>query len=296
MPESIDASAINYGSITAAGTDFRSLDVDTAEVGPAVEAALSLSATRGYRLTRGILDTADSEEQLLAETESLVAWAKGADSQARQTVSRAVRVQGGEPFVVHYVSGMARSDARPFLSDFFDAGGTVRAVAQWLQAAGEALAAVDAKEDGTAGIFGDVVDWVKDTAEDAVDTVREGVETIVDAVESAGKAIGDVIGEAAPWAKDKVGDLIDALEEAGKNLGEILAAAAGESLDLLEKFVEAAIEAGKTIGDVLDWAVDQAGDRLRAAIRALHDRAETASLAEHLASYRLVGSPLQPIR
>ena len=74
MPEPLDVSTINYGSIQTAGTDFRSMNGETETIGPAIDSALSLSETRGYRLTRGILETAESEGQLLAETESMVAW------------------------------------------------------------------------------------------------------------------------------------------------------------------------------------------------------------------------------
>lgn len=103
-------------------------------------------------------------------------------SEERAMVTRAIHNDGGragEIFLVHQISGMIRAEARPFMQDYFAAGGDMKA------AAGTVLWRHRTKDDGTAGV---VVDAVEGAAKWVVDTVK-------DAMVNAGRALGEFIGE-----------------------------------------------------------------------------------------------------
>lgn len=150
MSTTFDAESIDYEGIETVGTNLRTYDLNTQALCTAVEDALSLSETRGYRLARGIFETAESADQLIAETEALVGWGNTVGSQAQQTVALTIRVSGGDLFLVHYLSGMPRQDDRPFMTEYLNSGGDLRPAVEWLQIAGERLREAG-KDDGTAG-------------------------------------------------------------------------------------------------------------------------------------------------
>ncbi|WP_116105963.1 hypothetical protein [Lewinella sp. IMCC34191] len=257
MPLTQDTIAkLNYGSIQLAGDNFRSLqDADPAE---AVSLAATLSETRAYRLTRGILQTVPDRETYVAEAGGLVHWAAGGNSSDRQLVARALRNDGGKAgsvFLVHQISGMTRQQARPFMQDYLASGGDMAAVAEWMAAAGRVLRKHRVKSPGTADMvvdgLKDAADWVVDKLEDAVDAIAEAVTGVVDAIVSAGRSLVEFVGEVISWTAEAVGDLVEALLEAGESLFDILAAAVDYGVAAVTKFVRAMVDIGKTIGEVL---------------------------------------------
>lgn len=270
--------AINFGSISSAGADYRTLD--NPQIGEALNFAKNLSPTRTYRLARGILSTVNDRDNYISETGDMISWAKLGSNEDRTMVTRAIRRDGGragEIFLIHQISGMTQAQARPFMQDYFAAGGDIKAIVQWLAAAGTVLRRHRVKDDNTAGgvvdavggAIGGAVDWVVDTVEDAVDTIGEAITSVVDAVVNAGRALGEFIGEVVNWTVEAVGDLVEALLEAGEGLLDILTAAVEAGIELTRKFVRAMIDIGRSVGQILVEAINLVGDGLLLVVDAL---------------------------
>jgi phage-related protein len=264
--------AINYSNIATTGTQFRALNINGDEIGNAINFALDLSETKAYRLTRGILSTVTSIKEYESDAKNLIDWAKGGNSQKRQIVAKAIRNDGGHSgnlFMVHSISEMTKTDARAFMMDYLNSGGTTKAVTEWLSIAGNLLRQNQGKAPNTAGFVVNAAEWVVDKVEDTVDSIAEAIEAVVDAVINAGKSLVEIVGDVISWTVEEVGGLIQALLEVGKSVGEILKAAWDFGIAGVNKFVKALIDIGKEIGDVLVYAVSQTGEILNAFVGAL---------------------------
>lgn len=263
---------INYSSIATAGSEYRSLNSDTSEIGIALDHALGLSETRAYRLTRGILSTAVTEEVYTAEAAGLIDWSKDGTSQQRQLVARSLRNDGGHNgnlYMVHAISDMTRTQARDYMKDYLEAGGSTQAVTDWLSVAGNVLRKSQNKTPGTAGFVVDGAEWLIDQIEDGVDAIVEAIESVVDAILNAGKTLLELVEEVISWTIEQVGDLVEALLEVGQSVADILNAAWDYGIDGLKKFVKAVLEIGKEIGEVLAHAVTLAGEAIQDFVDAL---------------------------
>jgi phage-related protein len=249
--------AINYSSNQSAGEGLRALNADVADIGPALGVAQDSSATKALRLARGILVTAPEIDTAAAELTSMVSWASDESAESRQMVVKAARLSEGGVLLVDRISVLPADRAKPFMVDYFAAGGDRRAIAEWFQIVGHTLRQARSKPDGTAG---GAIEWVGDRIEDAVDAIGEAVETMVDAIIEAGEDIADFIGEVVSWTVEQIGDFIEALIEAGKSIGEILAAAITAGLTALRRFVDALVDLGLTVAQILDEALDAIGD------------------------------------
>ena len=270
--------SVNFGNIATAGTGYRTLSDATPAT--AVALAFDLSETRAYRLARGILQTVPDRPAYVAETGGLIDWAKGAGSEQRQTIARAIRNDGGRAgnlFLVHRISGMTRQDARPYMKDYFASGGELSDVAIYLAGAGRVLRRHRGKADGTAGAvvdavggaISDGVEFVGDLVEDGVDAVIEGVSSVVDAIVDAGRSLGEFIGEVVSWSVQQVADLVEALLEAGQSLFQILEAAVEAGAELVTKMVKAMVDVGKAVGEVLVEGLKFAASTLNTVVDAL---------------------------
>ena len=264
--------AINYSSIATTGTQFRALNAGSSEIGNALNFALDLSETKAYRLTRGVLNTVNTAEEYESDAKSLIDWAKVGNSQQRQIVAKAIRNDGGHSgnlFMVHSISEMTKTDARAFMIDYLDSGGTTKAVTEWLSIAGNVLRKNQGKAPNTAGFVVDAAEWVVDKVEDVVDSIAEAIEAVVDAIINAGKSLVEIVGDVISWAIEEVGGLVQALLEVGKSIGDILKAAWDYGIAGVKKFVKAIIAIGKEIGEVLVYAVSQTAEMLEGFVDAL---------------------------
>ena len=255
MPRDLaaDVNGIKFTGIAAVGQQVRDLELTTDELGPAIGIALGRSRLSGLRTVRGVLDSAPDAEQGTSEATAIVNWAAGAGADERRLVAEAARLDNRSLVLVHHLTALPRALARPFVADYFTAGGGMRAVAEWLRLAGGVLRE-RGKAPGTDGFVGDAVDAVGHALGEAADAIAEGVGTLVDAVVSAGKALVNVVTEVVNWSVQQVADLVHALIEAGKSVGEILGAALAAGAASLRKFVRAAVAAGRAIGEALAWA------------------------------------------
>lgn len=63
-----------------------------------------------------------------------------------------------------------------------------------------------ASEDGDGGWFGDMMDWLGDTAGDVVDVIGDGMDWLGDRIGEGADWVGDRIGEGLDWLGDRVQD------------------------------------------------------------------------------------------
>lgn len=265
-------SEINFGSIASAGRELRELDPTADQLGPAVGAALQLSPTRAQRLVRGMIDSADDIDQQTAEVTALVEWSARESSAQRQVVMDGVRTSGATMLLVDRMARLPRTEARPWMADFLAGGGRRRDVASWLAVVGGVVREHGGLDPTHSGA---VVDWIADTAEDAVDAISEAVETVVDALVEAGESIADVISEIIDFTAEQMANLVTALLEAGETIANLVVEAVEAGVTVLRKTVRALLEVGRTIAEVLGEVLEQAAGALVDVVRALRDIGES---------------------
>lgn len=259
---------VNFGSIANAGSGLRSLALPRDQLGPALAEALALSPTRGLRAARGLVETAADTDEAANDMGALVEWSARAGKQERLVVADALRLSNAEVLLVDRVSRLPRAEARPFITDWLEAGGDPRAIASWLAVVGEVLLEHQGARPAP-DTSGAVITWIKEAAEDVVDAITEAVETIVDAVLEAGRALADVLAEVVNWTIQQIGNLLEALLEAGRTVGQLIADAVEAGATMFRKLVQALLEIGRTVGDVLAEVISQAAGMLSDAISAL---------------------------
>lgn len=268
----IDLDAISFGSIASAGSGLRALDPAREDLGPAVGAAMELSTTRAHRLVRGMIETADDINQTAEEVGALVEWSAREGSDQRRVVIDAMHTSGGDVLLVDRLARLPRTEARPFMADFLAAGGRRRDVATWFATVGGVLREHGGHDPDHSG---PVIDWVVETAEDAVDAIGEAVETVLDALVEAGETIADVINEIADFTREQMENLVEALIAAGETIGNLVVEAANATVAVFKKTVKALIDIGETIAGVLVEVATQVVHLLGEAINALREIGET---------------------
>ena len=263
---------INYRSISSAGNDFRTLNLDRAELGAAVSEALALSSTRAHRLVRGMIATAADIDQTADEMTALVEWSARAGADERSVVIDAMRTSGGDVLLIDRLARLPRTEARPFMAEFLASGGRKLDIANWLAAVGSVF-----REHGTPdpGVSGGVIDWVVDTAEDAVDALGEAVESVVDALVAAGESIADVISEIIRFTDEQMANLVEALIQAGQTIGDLIVDAVEAGIAIVTKTVRALIDLGRTVAEVIGTVLTEAAGVIIDTINALRSIGES---------------------
>lgn len=257
---------LDLGNISRAAESLNRAGVREAQVRPLMDAAIAQSPTRSLMLAKGILQRKVDGKEKEREARALVQWGREGNPERRKMVCRAFGQSRMNLALVHEVSGMTRPDARAYMKDYFEAGGDLKSVAEWLQIAGGVLRRHRVKQPDTAG---DVVKWVSDTVEDGVDAAADGINALVDAVVSAGKTLAEVVGQAASWTVDKIADLVTGLIEAGKTAAAVLAEAVKQGVSVLKKFVKALVQVGRSVTEILVWAAGQVAATMDAVVKAL---------------------------
>jgi len=263
---------IDFGSIASAGSDFRALSLDRSEFGGAVGEALALSPTRARRMVRGMITTAADIGQTGDEMAALVEWSAREGRDERRVVIDAMRTSGGDVMLIDRLARLPRTEARPFMAEFLESGGRKIDIANWLAAVGGVF-----REHGTPepGMSGPVIDWVVDTAEDAIDALGEAVEAVVDAIVAAGESIADVISEIISFTAEQMANLVEALIQAGQTIGGLIVDAVDAGLAIVTKTVRALIDIGRTVAEVIGTALAEAAGAIIDVVNALRSIGES---------------------
>lgn len=244
----------------AVARKVRAKSKNPADLSRAVQAADELSYSKGVGLARGILKSCKDKTAYEQDARQLVHWAKGRDKRQMRLVSKAVIAEGGAAgslFLIHNISGMKKSEARPFMKSYLDAGGEIEPVAEWLRLAGKTLREHNVKSNETAGFVVDAVEWIGEKIEEGIDALLESIEAIVDAIIEAGIEIFKVIYAVAKWTAEQLLDLFQALLEAGIKLVEIMVGVFKIAYAAAANAVRALLKLGFTVADLLIEAVDQ---------------------------------------
>jgi hypothetical protein len=257
---------IDYRSIASAGSGLRALHLDRAELGGAVADALALSPTRAHRLVRGMISTAADIDQTADEMTALVEWSAREGVDERKVVIDAMRTSGGDVMLIDRLARLPRTEARPFMAEFLESGGRKLDIAHWLAAVGGVF-----REHGTPqpGVSGGVIDWIVDTAEDAIDALGEAVEAVVDAIIAAGESIADVISEIITFTAEQMANLVEALMQAGQTIGGLIVDAVEAGVAIVTKTVRALIDIGRTVAEVIGTVLTEAAGAIIDTLNAL---------------------------
>jgi hypothetical protein len=236
---------IRLNTADSAKDEVAALKLQRADVAPSVANLFQSSQVRALNFTRGVIANWRDDTEAEQESEPLIQWARTAGPTQRQMMARAFRLQGKGALVIHNIGGMPQPDAESFMKDYFEAGGDMDDVAEWLTQAGHALRTERAQAPGVE-FFGKVVDWFK-----------KAVKTVGDALKAAGKSLVDAIGKVIDWTADKIADFVEGLIAAGRKVAEILTEAVKKGMTAVRKFVRGVLDAGRSLTEVLAWAAKQ---------------------------------------
>ena len=262
---------IDFKSIDASARSLRTIKLTPRQVSPLMSDVFRSSPANALKLSKAVLEHAQSSTGDEDHARALFQWGQAQGREQRQMVCTAFSQAKLGIVAVHHIAELTQKDAHGYMKDFFEAGGDLGSVLQWLQVAGGVLREnVPSKPADTAG---DAVKWVGDKLKEAggkiVDAAKGMINTVVDAVKAAGKSLAHVVEEAVKWTADKLRDLMHALIAAGKAVAEILSEALKRGLAALDKFVKALLAAGRSVLSVLQWAAGKAMDALTATVKAI---------------------------
>lgn len=198
------------------------------------------------------------------EARELTNWSIQKGSDIRKVVVKSFIRNKQSTLLVHQVARLKRDEAAILMQDYFQEGGQLKDVAEWLAAAGSILKTGNLPDE-TDGLW----DWIKEGAEKAVDAVVGAINTVADAIAAAGKNLADAVAHVANWTQSKINDFVEAILSAGKSVGQILTEALKKGTATLNKFIQAVIEAGRRGADVLNWAVNQSLNVLKSTLQKL---------------------------
>lgn len=259
---------MDFSSNASLTKDLSAINVSSAHITALLTSSHKISTSRAQKMGAALLTRKPIDELEKSEFDSLSNWGKGKGLKAterRKIVCSSFKKAKLNPVLINQISEMKRSDARLYMQEYFNSGGDMKTVSQWLSMAGGVIRKGGRRKIGVAGAWG----WVFKKAADFGDAIGDAVSTVVDAVLSAGKSVADAVKEAVNWAAKEIDNLVDALVEAGKSIGEILAEAVKKGVNIVKKFVDALIKAGKTVFSILEVAFSYVADALKKVVRAL---------------------------
>lgn len=253
------------------------------------------SPAEAERLTHELLTSIRPIKDRFVDAGELVNWVSvSGNVQRRRAMIAGFLKAGADLALIHHIAKLPREQTTLFMKDYFNKGGKLGPIVQWLAMVGNVRRAARAgnlrhmkmpaglaarrvrTSRGVRARGKTVGEWLEGAFNDAKDAVGKAVDAFVDTVGSvvdsvlkAGKSLASAIGEAVNWTLDEVTDLVDALLDAGKKVADILAAAATKGVEQLKKYVEAVIDAGRGIGDILIWAATQVTTTVNAVVAKL---------------------------
>lgn len=207
----------------------------------------------------------------------LVQWAATAKRTERVVLVRAFAQASQKRELISGIGRLLRPQARAFMKDYVETDGDLGAVADWLDEAGAILRVAQGEGVPVDGFLDDAWNAVKKGAKAAAGAVSSAVSAVIDGIETAGKSLVDILGAAARWTADRVGNLVRSLIEAGKKVADILAAAGRYGIEMVRGAVTGILAAGKALADIVSWAAASAFTIAAAAIDAALDFGRTVA-------------------
>ena len=104
----------------------------------ALEQAARVPGEEIMNLVEGVLATSESTEQLAKEAREMAEWARRAGAHERRELTKGFKKAKRAHLLIHAMARMEPEDAAAFMQNYFEAGGELITVAEWLRDAGEA--------------------------------------------------------------------------------------------------------------------------------------------------------------
>lgn len=263
--------SIKFNSVDNVAVELKKLKVPCDKYGEIIAGAYSESPYKSKMLVKGFLKNSTKFD----ERNNLI-------SAARQKNNAGIRLEVVKAFKesnnrMDFVTGLAlmtKNDAALFFKDFFDVGGKISDVTEWLANISEIY--INKKRENNIdpdhdGFWDDLWDAVVGAGK----TIGEAINTVVDAVIDAGKAISEVIDDVLTYSQQTINNIIEAFIDAGKEVWEIIKSATevmtGNIKDALEKIFKGILSAGKTIYDILKALSEDISDFLKDGVETLLD-------------------------
>lgn len=257
------ARKINFQSITKAEASLEELEFDEGMVVPVMTHVYRQSPARALKFAKAVIRRSITDEshpnhqEIRSLIQSGCGKAKG-KAELRGTVCTAFRQSKLNLILVQGVAELKKADARAYIKGYFDAGGDLNTVLQWLELAGRVLRKQQLRTETDKRS----VKAVGDLLEDMVDAATDMVATVVDAVKFAGKSMFDVLKSTAQWTMEQMTNLVHGLVEAGRSVREILTAAKRVGLATLRRLVQAVCNVHESVGQLVEWATKQTMDTI----------------------------------
>jgi hypothetical protein len=263
---------INFRTLGEATQSVEQLGVAGEQVAPLMNQSFARSHAQALTLSKAVLQRSRAPQEKVQDVRELMRWGREGGAEQRKMVCTAFRQSRAEVALIHGIGELPRADARAFMKDFFDDGGDIKAVAEWMELAGGVLLEHGAQPTRTAGsVLKTVGGWI----EDAVDAVVGAIKTVADALAAAGRSLLDAVKAVASWTIGEIAKFVRAVIQAGRSVAEILAEAFKAGVAALKKFVKALVQAGQALASILTWAAAQAATVVRDVVAALRELGRT---------------------
>ncbi len=272
MPDYVsNIRAIKFTNIDEVASELKKFDLLPDKYGILLKDAYSVSPNKSRMIAKGLIKNSKDFKE---KNEILKAVRIQKDPGVRKEVVLAFKESNNTMELITGLSVMTRQDATTFFKDYFEAGGNLKDVTQWLTGISNIYVTkkrennIDPEYDG---FWGDC--W--DAVTDVVDTVAEAINTVVDAVIDAGKSIAEIITDILDYAQQTIGNIIETLIDAGKETWEIIKGAAEgltENISQgLKKLFTGILSAGISLGNIIKDLFEKVAEIFSEGIAALAD-------------------------
>jgi hypothetical protein len=256
---------ISFRTLGDTTQSLEQLKVTEQQVAPLMTRTFSHSSHQALTLSKAMLQRERPSEEKMQEVRELIRWGREGGLEQRKVVCTAFRQSRFDVALIHGIGELSRNDARTYMKDFFDEGGDIKAVAEWMEVAGGVLLKHGAHPTGTAGST--IGGWIGD----AVDAVVGMIKTVADAIAAAGRSLVDAMKAVVNWTIAEISRFVAAIIQAGRTVAQILGEALKMGVAAMKKFVKALVEARQAMLNILSWAAAQVASVLRDVIAALRE-------------------------
>lgn len=260
---------IKFSSVDNVAAHLTKLKITPKNYGDILADAFSASPYKSKMIAKGLLKNSTKFND---RNNVLTAVRVNKDPGVRLEVVRAFKETKNQMDFVTGISLMTKKDATLFFKDYFEVGGNLKDVTQWLANISEIYVQkkrqnnIDPNYDG----FWDDL-W--DAVVDAGKTIGEAITTVVDAVVDAGKAMAEVMGDILAYAQNTINNIIEAFIDAGKEVWDIIQSTIDTmreaARDAMKKIFKAILSAGKTIYDIMKALYEKVTDFIKDGIETL---------------------------
>ena len=263
------ALSIKFNSIDNVAAGLSRLKIKPEQYNAVLADYYTESPYKSKMIAKGIL----RNSQDIGEKIGLLNMVKNVDNPGvRMQVIKAFKEGKQSMELITGLSVMPLDDCRLFFNDYFEAGGKITDVLDWIADITDGYSPdTNNKSLYSSRGFGDAfINFLVGIGK----TVKDAITTVVDAVISGVHTLAEAMGYIVEYTQQRINGLINALLLAKKTVGEILNAvieAIGAGIDTFRKVFKGILSAAKTVYDILSYLYAEAKEHLRDGIEALID-------------------------